>query len=211
MLAEIIRRAEDGVLPAADGTVEVVLSPSPRAAAVVGFTAHFVVAADVDEAWVRERVPDGDLTAPMSPLFLHSLESHLGRHVSCIDMMCMAPPLTGPPPIDLEEVTSSNHPRVQRAMRYRDDIRVWSAPGGVLIIGRGLAGRWEAAVEVDDDARGRGVGRLLARAARHLTAADRPVWAQVTPGNAASVRAFLHAGFSPIGSEALLVDGASQA
>lgn len=205
MLAEIIRRAENGILPAADGKIEVVPPSSARTAAVVGFTAHFVVAANVDEAWVRERVPDGDLTAPMSPRFLHSLENHLGRRVRCIDMICTAESLAGAPPLELEEVPGSDHPRVQRATRYRDDIRVWSAPGGVLVIGRGVAGRWEAAIEVDADARGRGLGRRLAMAARHLVPDDRAVWAQVTPGNAASVRAFLHAGFAPIGSEALLV------
>ncbi|NUR85978.1 MAG: GNAT family N-acetyltransferase, partial [Nonomuraea sp.] len=32
-----------------------------------------------------------------------------------------------------------------------------------------------------------------------------PLWAQVAPGNAASVRAFLAAGYVPIGAEALLV------
>jgi hypothetical protein len=31
------------------------------------------------------------------------------------------------------------------------------------------------------------------------------VWAQVSPGNAASVRAFLAAGYRPVGAEALLV------
>ncbi len=32
-----------------------------------------------------------------------------------------------------------------------------------------------------------------------------PVWAQIAPGNAASVRAFLAAGFAPVGGEALLL------
>jgi hypothetical protein len=45
--------------------------------------------------------------------------------------------------------------------------------------------------------------------ARHLARAVAPddagVWAQVSPGNAASVRALLAAGYQPIGSEALLV------
>jgi RimJ/RimL family protein N-acetyltransferase len=31
------------------------------------------------------------------------------------------------------------------------------------------------------------------------------IWAQVAPGNAASVRAFLAAGYQPVGAEALLV------
>ena len=33
------------------------------------------------------------------------------------------------------------------------------------------------------------------------------VWAQVAPGNAASLRAFLTCGFFPIGSEVLIVPG----
>jgi RimJ/RimL family protein N-acetyltransferase len=35
--------------------------------------------------------------------------------------------------------------------------------------------------------------------------AEAVVWAQIAPGNAASVRAFLAAGFQPVGAEALLV------
>jgi hypothetical protein len=34
---------------------------------------------------------------------------------------------------------------------------------------------------------------------------ERPLWAQIAPGNAASVRAFLAAGYEPVGAEALLV------
>lgn len=205
MLAEIIRGAERGVFPAADGKIDVVPAPSSRTAAVVSFTGHAVIAADVDEAWVRERIPDGDLAAPTNPPFLSALENRLGRRVNAVDMVCTATPLDGPPRVELDEVTDSDHPRVQRAKRYRDEIRVWTVSGGVLILGRGLAGRWETAVEVDADVRGSGLGRMLAAAARHLVPPDRPVWAQITPGNAASVRAFLHAGFEPIGSEALFV------
>jgi hypothetical protein len=42
-------------------------------------------------------------------------------------------------------------------------------------------------------------------AARALIPAGTSIWAQVTPGNAASLRAFLAAGYQPVGSEALLV------
>ena len=41
-------------------------------------------------------------------------------------------------------------------------------------------------------------------AARHLVPPGTPVWAQVAPANAASVRAFLAAGFRPVGAEVLL-------
>ncbi|MYS16437.1 GNAT family N-acetyltransferase, partial [Streptomyces sp. SID4982] len=71
-----------------------------------------------------------------------------------------------------------------------------------LVLGRGLGGRVEVAVEVGEEARHRGLGRALATAARHL--AGEPVWAQVAPGNARSVRAFLAAGYRPVGAEVLL-------
>ena len=74
-----------------------------------------------------------------------------------------------------------------------------------MILGRGLADRWEVAVEVAPQARGRGLGRALAMAARSLLPQGRPVWAQIAPGNAASVRAFLAAGYDPVGAEALLI------
>jgi hypothetical protein len=76
--------------------------------------------------------------------------------------------------------------------------------GAVLLLGRGLAGRWELAFEVDPDRRDRGLGRTLATAARHLVPAGEPLFAQVTPGNVASVRALLAAGYTPIASEVLL-------
>ncbi len=41
-------------------------------------------------------------------------------------------------------------------------------------------------------------------AARHLIPAGEAVWAQVAPANAASVRAFLAAGYQPVGAEAHL-------
>jgi hypothetical protein len=45
---------------------------------------------------------------------------------------------------------------------------------------------------------------VLAAAARHLVPDGRPIWGQVAPGNAASLRAFLAAGYVPVGAEVLL-------
>jgi len=205
MLAALLHRVGGGDPVGFDGELTVLPQPRPRDAAVLAFTGHSVVVADVDERWVRARVPDGDLSAPLCPPFLSALAACLHRRVNSIDMVAVAGELPGDPSVGLVECSARDHPRVRRALRYRDDVRVWSTDGGVVVVGRGLADRWEVAVEVEPAHRGRGLGRDLALAARHLVFGRLPVWAQIAPGNAASVRAFLAAGFTPVGAEALLV------
>ncbi|MEV0233754.1 GNAT family N-acetyltransferase [Nonomuraea sp. NPDC050786] len=202
-LRDVLTAAAAGQPPRPGAGPTIVPQPSARDAGVIAFTAHSVIFADLDEDWIRSRLPDGDLSAPLNPPFLRELEERLGRRVGGIDLLALAAPCAGRPPIELVEVTDAAHPRVERARRHRDDVRVWTCSGGLLVIGRGVAGRWEVAIEVDPGDRGRGLGRTLARAARQLTAD--PLWAQIAPGNAASVRAFLAAGYVPIGAEALLV------
>jgi GNAT superfamily N-acetyltransferase len=206
-LSEIIRDVEVGVPVTAEGAYFLVPQPGPRAAAVCAFTGVSVIAADVDPEWVAGRLPDDDLSAPLNPPFLSALESKLARRVNNLDMVLISAPQPQSPALALREVTASAHPRVRRAQNYRDDVRVWETETGrgIVVLGRGLAGRWEVAVEVAPEARGRGIGRALAIAARSLVTEDRPVWAQIAPGNAASVRAFLAAGYDPVGAEALLV------
>jgi hypothetical protein len=48
---------------------------------------------------------------------------------------------------------------------------------------------------------GVGHGRRLVAIGRSLITEGTPVFAQVAPGNAASLRAFLSSGFAPIGAE----------
>jgi RimJ/RimL family protein N-acetyltransferase len=77
----------------------------------------------------------------------------------------------------------------------------------VVVVGRGLALRREVAVEVDPAARNRGLGTQALFNARRLVGEDDVLFAQVAPGNAASLRIFLTAGFEPIGCEVLFLDG----
>ena len=203
-LARLLADAARGRFPPADGGVTILPQPTARDAGVLDFTAHAVVFADLDPAWIRRQLPAGDLAAPMSPPFLTALCAATGRHAGPVDLLCVAPSRPGPPPLDLAPEPAAEHPRIARALNFRDEISAWRADGGVVLVGRGVAGRWEVAIEVDPDRRARGVGRLLARAARHLIPAGTHLWAQVAPGNAASVRAFLAAGFTPAGAEVLL-------
>ncbi len=204
-LADLLDEAARGRFPPADERVEVLPAPPGAAMAVVAFTGHHVVAADVDADWVARRLPDGDLLAPMSPRFLAALGAELHRRDDGLDVVLAAAGLEGV--AELAEVFGCDHPRAVRAQRHRCDVRVFAAVAGAatVILGRGLALRTEVAVEVDEDARGRGVAGRALLEARRLVGPGEVVFAQVAPGNAASLRAFLRAGFQPIGCEVLFV------
>ncbi|MDG6106782.1 GNAT family N-acetyltransferase [Dactylosporangium aurantiacum] len=206
-LADILDAAAAGRFPPADGGVTVVAQPAPRDAGVVAFTAHSVVFTDEDPAWVHATLAGlgcDPLAAAMHPRFLTALLDRTGRTTDTVDLLTVAHSLPGAPPVPLTEVGDPEHPRVRSALRRRDDVRVWAADGGVLILGRGVAGRWETAIEVDEASRHRGLGRALATAARHLVPDGGPVWSQQAAGNARSIRAFQAAGYRPVASEALL-------
>lgn len=184
----------------------VVPQTSERDAGVLAFTAHAVVFLDEDPRWVHDTlaaVPCDALAAPMNPYFLMALLERTGRRAETIDAMLVGSPLPGQPPLPLREITDGDHPRIVYARGRRDDVRAWTTDGGVLVLGRGVGGRLEVSVEIDEDVRHRGLGRALVAAARHLT--TEPLWAQVAPGNARSMRAFLAAGYRPVGSEAVLL------
>ncbi|MGW0817800.1 GNAT family N-acetyltransferase [Streptomyces viridiviolaceus] len=206
-LRSILDAAARGVFPPADGGTTVVPQHCPRDAGVVAFTAHSVVFTDEDPGWVREtlRTLDCDgLAATMHTRFLTALMERTGRRTDTIDVLLVGTPLAGRPALALTEVAGPGHPRVVSARRRRDDVRVWAADGGVLVLGRGVAGRLEVAVEVAEPVRHRGLGRRLVTAARQLSGGE-PVWAQVSAGNARSLRAFQAAGYAPVGSEALFL------
>ncbi|MEV0189785.1 GNAT family N-acetyltransferase [Kitasatospora purpeofusca] len=211
-LREILADAGGGVFPPSDGSVTVVPQPSPREAGVLSFSAHAVVFTDEDPDWVRATLaatPSDPLAAPLCPPFLTAFARRTGRENGNIDLLTVADRLPGAPPLALAPVEDREHPRVVRALRYREDVRVFEAEGGsgVLVLGRGVAGRWECSIEVGPAARGRGLGRALALAARHLVPDGELVWSQQAPGNATSVRAFQAAGYRPVGAETLLVVG----
>ncbi|MEU4497960.1 GNAT family N-acetyltransferase [Streptomyces sp. NPDC023998] len=208
-LARILAAAAAGEFPPADGCTTVIGQPNARDAGVLALTAHSVIFTDEDPEWVRAELAATDsdrLAAAMNPSFLAAMLARTGRSMNTIDLVTVAPALPGRPELELHEIEDPDHPRVARAMKYRDGVRVWAADGGVVILGRGVAGRWETAIEVDERARGRGLGLALATAARHVVP-DSVVWAQQSPGNARSVRTFQAAGFRPVGSEALFMAG----
>ncbi|MBQ0968126.1 GNAT family N-acetyltransferase [Streptomyces sp. RK23] len=207
-LRDILDAVARGVFPAADGGTSVVPQFGGRDAGVIAFTAHSVVFTDeADEGWVRGTLASlgcDPLAAAMNSRFLAAFAERTGRTTDTIDVLLTGGPLPGRPEVALTEVADPGHPRVVAARRRRDGVRVWAADGGVLVLGRGVGGRLEVAVEVAEGARHRGLGRRLVTAARRLAGGE-PVWAQVSAGNARSLRAFQAAGYRPVGSEALFL------
>ena len=205
-LALRLRDAAHGRFPPADGEIEVVPSPGPPCDAIVGFTGHFVLAADVDAHKVAARMPPGDFSVPFSPASLQWLATELGLEPATHDALLVTIGDASGAPAWLQPADDVAHPRVARASRFRTIETVWTDDAeSLLIVGRGLCGRWEVGYEVAPDHRGAGVGRRLVAAARGLVPAGEPLWAQVAPGNAASLRSTLAAGFVPVAAEVLFM------
>lgn len=204
-LGALLRAAAcDGAFPPADGIVEV-LPPDPWGAhAVVEFTGHALVLTD--------RTPDDPLFVGVDafggvtqPAFVLALAggSSIGSH----DAVLVRHGGGGGAPALDETDAFDDHPRVVRARHHRRDVRVFGDGRGLVTIGQGLVGRTELSVELTGSSAGSGDGRMLILGGLAHVAATEVVFAQVAPGNAASLRAFLACGFVPIGSEILLDSG----
>lgn len=207
-LAQLLRAVADGVPPATDADLIVLAPPDIRSVGVLAFPGFNVVSAELSAESVHALVPPGDLTAAVSPRFLAVLEGRTSRRVENLDIVLCARGTGRRFGLDLTELTAhdaeAEHPRVRFALARRTEVRAWTCPGGLLVLGRGVAGRWEVSVEVDPRLRGFGLGRGLFTAALGFVPHDDLVWAQIAPGNAPSVRAALGAGYRPVGSEVLL-------
>jgi GNAT superfamily N-acetyltransferase len=202
-LAAMLEAAGRGTFPAPDGTVEVLPPPPGLSMGVVAFTAHYVIATAAPEEWVRAQLPDDNLLAPMRPRFLAALGDQLGLRDDGVDVLLAAEGLPGRGL--LREITDEQRPRMARPAARREGVRAFTDPSGLatLLLGRGFALRQEVAIEVPPTHRGRGIAARALVEIRRVAAPDEVLFAQIAPGNAASLRTFLTAGFRPIGSEAL--------
>jgi hypothetical protein len=212
-LAAVLLGAAGGRFPAPDGAFEILLPVDGLAAALVAFTGRTFLAADLDEAEALAHLPGNGLGAPMHPAFIAWLGERLGASCYAPDIVLSAFRAESPGSIALvERPDMLSHPRAAMAQRFRRQVRAYADEDGkgLLTVGHGLCGRVEVSVEVGVFEQNRGLGRRLAYAARTLAPEGEPVFAEVSPGNAASLRAFLAAGYVPIGSEVLLLPGATR-
>jgi ribosomal protein S18 acetylase RimI-like enzyme len=203
-LKAVLEDAAAGRFPPVDGAFDVLPPDDSGLRAVVAFTGHAYVLADFDPDELAQLGADG-YGGASHPEVLLRLAGPAG-HVGSVDVVLVAEAGAGPtlpPRTDLVE-----HPRVRRAAAHRAGVEVYGDEVGLVVLGTGLAGRRELSVELlDPAAAGQGHGRRLIRAGLARLAAGERCWAQVAPGNAASLRAFLACGFVPVGSEVLITPG----
>jgi ribosomal protein S18 acetylase RimI-like enzyme len=193
--------AIEGRFPPVDGGVTVVPELAPGRECSFAFTGHAVIATALSASAVHDRKLDG-FGGTVLPDFLRWLAGPTGEvHVTDATLWSRG---TGgdrlPSRPDL-----ADHPRVQFALGFRDDVRVYGDDRGVVTLSRGLAGRTELSIEAAPEGQGRGWGRSLLVDALSLVPDGEPVFAAVSPGNARSLRMFLGLGFVLIGSETVIV------
>ncbi|WP_432123744.1 hypothetical protein [Streptomyces sp. C10-9-1] len=198
--------AVDGRFPAVDGRVTVLPALPGGLSCSVAFTGHSVIATDLPEDEVLAREPDG-YGGAQAPDFLRYLAGRDGW-IDCLDVVLAARGTGGEPRLPRRD-DADDHPRVRHARALRSTVRVHGDGRGLVTLARGPAGRRELSIELDGRGHGAGHGRGLLRDALALVPEGEPVFAAVSPGNARSLRAFLAAGFVPLGSEVILRRAAS--
>ena len=200
-LSAVLDAAAAGRFPAVDGVVEAVPPDEHGTCAIVEFTGHAFVLSDVPRDDVRFVGIDafGGVTQPSFVLWVAGPDRSIGSH----DAVLVRRGGSAVPPLPATDEFDA-HPRVARARRHRADVVVHGDERGLVTIGRGLVGRTELSVEVVGADHGQGIGRDLILAGLATLAADQLVYAQVAPGNAASLRAFLACGFRPVAAEILM-------
>ncbi|MEU9792315.1 hypothetical protein AB0E27_17125 [Streptomyces sparsogenes] len=206
-LLALFHNAADGRFLPADGQVTILPALPRGLECSVAFTGHAVIATALSPGEVQSQEPDG-YGGSLAPDFLRYLAGQGGR-IGTLDAVLVARGASGSPRLP-ERLDADGHPRVRYARELRTGVRVYGDERGLVTLADGLAGRREISIELDQPGGGSnnssssGLGRSLLRDALSLVPAGEPVFAAVSPGNARSLRAFLAAGFVPLGSEVII-------
>jgi hypothetical protein len=219
-LGRLLTDAAAGRFLAPDGGWRRVPPWHPAIEGIVCFTGHavFAVRADITDERLAGLGADG-FGGASHPRLVSALAGS-APHLQSLDVLLVsrgtgpsgAPDAPGGPGAGLvDRPDLGMHPRARHAAVVRERSRVlgYAEPGrrAVVIISAGVGGLAELSYELEPDRRGHGEAAGLLRAALACVPAGEPVLAAVAPGNAASLRALLAAGFTPLGSVQLFQRG----
>jgi GNAT superfamily N-acetyltransferase len=202
-LLTVLLRAAEGIFPAVDGQVDFLPGLPGGLRCVVSFTGHAYVATPQAPGDFADLRLDGfgQAVHPAALLRLAGADGQIG----VLDSTLVRRGRGGgslPVRTDLDD-----HPRVRHARLLRRDVRVFGDERGLVTLAHGLADRLELSIELSDDLQGKGIGAALLHDGLARVPAGQPVFAAVSPGNVRSLKAFLAAGFVPIGSEVIIQAG----
>ena len=204
-LAELIAAAAAGRFPAADGGWRRVPPWRPGLEAIIAFTGHavFAVQPDITGHLLASLGADG-FGGAHDPRLITALAGP-GGWIDSLDILMAARGTARPgvartgrparhrrPPARGIQAGIRDHPRV---VGYQDPRR-----SALAVISTGIPGLTELSFELEPGHRGAGGGARLASEVLSTVPSGQIAVAAVAPGNAASVRALLAAGFKPLGS-----------
>ena len=224
-LAVLITDAAGGRFPPVDGGWRRVPPWRPGLEGIVAFTGHAVLALapDVTDERLAGFGVNG-LGGAHDPRLIAALAGPDGW-IASLDVLLAGrgtgqpgaaarsgrggprhgPAGAGPRLVDRPDLAA--HPRVQFAAQIRDQPRILGYPdlrrSALAVVSRGLGGLTELSFELEPQRRGAGRGATLIGDALSTIPAGQLVIAAIAPGNAASLRAALTAGFVPLGSTQL--------
>ncbi|XVX20533.1 N-acetyltransferase [Actinomycetota bacterium] len=204
-LADILDSARDGRHPDPDGGWTRLPRWRAGTDAVVALTGHAYLCTETaltDEELTALGVDGtGGAHAPQVALAL----ADTGGWMDVLDAVLLGVGRGRPDAALVRRPDLDEHPRVVHGRRMREDVVAWgyrdTGRGDVVSVGRGVGGLLEIGLEVATP----GQGSTIVDDALDALPAGETVVASVSPGNARSLRAFLRAGFVPIGSVQVIV------
>jgi len=205
-LAALIAAAAAGRFPAADGGWQRVPPWHPELEAVFAFTGHavFAVRPDITGRLLDSLGADG-FGGAHDPRLITALAGSDGW-IDSLDLLLAARGTGRPggPPALVDRPDLAGHPRAELAASLREQPRVlgYQDPrrSALAVLSRGIAGLTELSFELEPGHRGTGGGAQLVGNALSAVPAGQLTVAAAAPGNAASIRSLLAAGFTPLGS-----------
>jgi hypothetical protein len=209
--SRIMRDAAFGSYPPHDRTAEIVGALPGPCDAVAFMPGHTVVAADVDQDWLYDKLKYQQNRESNDPstglgLFLAAMADRLGNPPMYASVLTVAPHRAAMRRGQLTEQGGAHRGWAD----YRTDVRSYRYTAGTtqgnVDMGIGPGGRWDVYVRVDSSQQGGGgPSRELLSTALTMVPAGEQLFGSAPVHDTRALRTMLSGGFTPICTEVLFL------